>query len=417
MARASDTRAQKTRVQAAVLRTALKDVNAIVEGRNTIPILECVRLSVLDQRITVTATDLDHWAVRDCASNDRDGTDSATWLSGIRGFDVCVPAKPLEAVLGQLDGDAMVTIEIDAKASARVILRAGRAQFKLPTLPVEDFPLFDAWDIDGEFAFEMPCSQLADALAAVDHAISSEETRYYLNGVFVHPADLDLRFASTDGARLARWRIDGPMGSTIFPGVIVGRKTVAVLEKLLASAIKATKDDQGEPACIQIEANEEGSRLRFALPAAGGGDVEIIAKAIDGQFPDYQRIIPSHPSYQATIERDVLAAAVKRVAVLASGKSRLVKFTFSDRGEGELTLSSSAPELGEAVEEVPCLYLGPDFEMGFDSKYLGEALGAIASDKVVLRFETEANGPVRIAGWEDEAEAGALLQVLMPVRV
>lgn len=412
MTKVQDPRAQKTRVQAAKLRSALKDVNAIVEGRNTIPILDCVLLRVDDQRITVTATDLDHCAIRDCASDDRDGPDSAKWLAGIRGFAVCLPAKRLEAVLGEFDGDAMVTVEIDPKSAGRVIVKAGRARFSLPTLPIDDFPLVE--HVDTESEFELSCSQLSDALACVDHAISSEETRYYLNGVFLHPVGLDLRFATTDGSRLARWRLDGPVGSTSFPGVIVSRKSVEVLEKLLASAIKAKKDDQGEPPHVLIEVGGEGRWLRFSMPAEGGGDVEVVAKTIDGQFPDYDRVIPPSPPHCAVIDRSALASAVKRVAVLVDVKSRAVRFGFT---EGLLTLSVHTPELGEAVEELPCHYLGPDFELGLNSKFVREALGAIGSDNVALRFDADAGAAVRIVGWENEAEVGALLQILMPVRV
>lgn len=410
-----DKRIPKARVQAAVLRGALKDVGAIVEGRNTIPILSHVLLEVADQWITLTASDLDHWAVRTCASSDRDGPDSREWLKSIRGFSVCLPAKPLEAVLGGIDGDAMVRIEapadIDANWAGQVTLTAGRARWKLHALPVAEFPAIGGFAVESEF--EMPCSQLADALAAVDHAISSEETRYYLNGVFLHPADLDLRFAATDGHRLARWSLNGPVGSTSFPATIVSRKTIAVLEKLLAGAAK-TGEENSEPPKVVIEANANGTRLRFAMPAEGDGEVEVVAKAIDGEFPDYVRVIPSSPEHRATVDRVALSGAIKRVAVLADGKSRAVKLSFA---ADMLTVSARSTDLGEASEELTCSYEGPEFELGFDSRYLRDALAAIVSDTVALRFDVGGQPPFRIAGWEDGAEVGSLLQVLMPVRV
>jgi len=416
MARGStDARAPKTRVKAATLRGALDDVIGIVEGRNTIPILDHVLLQVVDQRLTLTATDLDCWAVRECASDDRDGPDSRAWLDGIRNFAVALPAKPLKAVLAGFDGDAMVTItapaEVGDKWSGQVTVQAGRARYKLNALPVADLPL--AVGPQFEVGFEVPCSRLADALAAVEHAISSEETRYYLNGVYLHPADLSLRFAATDGHRLARWEVDAPDGGTNFPAVIVARKTVRILDKLLASAVKAA-DKDGSPPEVLVEAANEGSRLRFVMPAAGGGTVELIAKPIDGTFPDYTRVIPTDAPHLATIDRAALAEAIKRVAVLASDKTRTVRATFA---EGLLTLSAASPDIGEASEDVPCTYDGPEIVRGINADYWRAALAAAVSDTVAMRFNDDSALPIRFAGWEDNGEVGSLLQVLMPVRV
>jgi len=413
----NDTRAAKTRVRASTLRGALRDVGGIVEARNTIPILSNVLLQVRNQRITVTATDLDHWAVRTCATDDRDGPASKEWLDSIRPFTVCLPAKPLEAVLGKVDGDAMVTIEapceIGAAWSGPIAVSAGRARWKLPALPAKEFPDIAGFEVASEF--EMACGQLADVLAGVDHAISTEETRYYLNGVYLHPVDLNLLFAATDGHRLARWSMDGPVGSTSFPPAIVSRKTVAVLGKLLMAAVKADKANDGAAAAVQIEANADGSRLRLVMPTEGDGEVEVLAKAIDGTFPDYVRVIPSAPEYRLIVERAALAAAVERVAVLAETKSRAVKLSL----EADLvTISTRSPELGEASEELACTFSGPPFEIGFDSKFLREGLGAVASDTVALQLAAaDGAAPARISGWEDGGEVGPLLQVLMPVRV
>ncbi|WP_288413914.1 DNA polymerase III subunit beta [uncultured Novosphingobium sp.] len=416
---ATDTRAPKTRIKAGTLKAAIEDVIDIVESRNTIPILCFVLLRVQKQRITLTATDLDCWAVRDCASDDRDGPGSNDWLARIRDFAVALPAKALKDLLAEFDGDAMVTIEapadIDAKWSGRITIKAGRASFKLQALPVADFP--DVAGVEVEFGFELPCSALADSLAGVKHAISTEETRYYLNGVYLHPVDLEVRFAATDGHRLARWTLDGPDGAASFPPVIVARKTVGIVDKLLASAIKAA-DRDGSPPEVLIEADGAGRLLRFAMRASDGGEVELIAKTIDGQFPDYTRVIPVEAPHRAILDKAILAEAVKRVAVLVSDKSRCVKAIFS---ENMLTLMGVSAELGEATEEVPCEYLGPDLTFGLDSKYWRQALAAIASDKIAMAFvgayDAENVRPVRVAGWSDNAETPTLLQVLMPVRV
>ncbi|EJL25588.1 DNA polymerase III subunit beta [Novosphingobium sp. AP12] len=409
-------RSPKTRVQASVLLGALKDVLEIIEARNTIPVLSHVLIEVEDQQLTVMASDLDQWATRNCATADRDGPDSREWLTSLQAFSVCLPAKKLAAVLTELDSEAMVRIEVPSawskEWSGQATVSAGAARFKLNALPVTEFPAPPPIDLDG--FFELPCSQLGDVLAAVKHAISTEETRYYLNGVFMHPVDLDLRFATTDGHRLARLRMDGPVGSTSYPAVIVARKTVAVLEKLLAHADKAAKGSEGEPPVVLIECNATGSRLQFTMPTEGDGEVTLIAKTIDGEFPDYGRVIPSDPKERVTVARSSLAAVVKRVAVMAEGETRIVKFAFD---EDRLTVSARSIDVGEASEDLACEYRGPAFELGFNSKYLLAALGAIASDVVALRCDGDGASAVRIAGWEDEDEVGALLQVLMPARV
>lgn len=409
-------RSPKTRVQASVLHGALKDVLEIVEARSTIPVLAHVLIEIADQQLTVMASDLDHWATRSCATADRDGPDSRDWLASLKAFSVCLPARKLASVLASLDGDAMVRIEAAADWSAewagQVTVSAGAARFKLHALPVAEFPAPPTMDCDGEF--EMPCSQLSDALAAVRHAISSEETRYYLNGVYVHPVDLDLRMATTDGHRLARLRMDGPVGSTSFPAVIVGTKTVSVLIKLLDHADKAAKGSEGAPPTVQIAGNSAGSRLRFIMPTDGDGEVTVLAKTVDGEFPDYTRVIPHAPEYRVMVPRAALAAVLKRVAVLAEGESRIVKITF---GDDILNVSARSIDVGEASEDLACTYRGPAFEIGFNSKYLVAALGALGSDTVALQCNAEGDGPVRIAGWEDDNEVGSLLQVMMPARV
>lgn len=409
-------RGPKTRVQASVLRGALKDVLEIVEARSTIPVLSHVVIEVADQQLTVMGSDLDHWATRNCATADRDGPDSRDWLASLKPFSVCLPAKRLAGVLAALDGDAMVRIEAPAAWSAewagQVVVSAGAARFKLNAMPVTEFPMPLAMDSDG--GFEMPCSQLSDALTAVRHAMSADETRYYLRGVYMHPFDLDLRLATTDGHRLARLRMDGPVGSTSFPAVIVASKTVSVLGRLLDNAEKSAKGSEGAAPAVQIEGDVAGSRLRFTMPTEGDGEVTVIAKTIDGEFPDYARVIPTAPEYRATVSRAALAGVVKRVAVLAEGESRICKFVF---GEQKLAVSARSIDVGEASEELSCEYLGPVFEIGFNSKYLLAALGAIASDTVAFQCSGESDGPVRLAGWEDHDEVGSLLQVLMPTRV
>jgi DNA polymerase-3 subunit beta len=430
----TDRRRRAVRVRASVLRGALKDVAGVVEARNTIPILAHVLIEAGNGTIVVTATNLDVWARRDCASDDRDGPGSAEWLASVRGFAVTVPAKPLGDILGELDGDAMVTIErlgLDGASEAeaattggQVAIAAGRARFKLHGLPASDFPLPPGFSAHA--AFDMRCADLSDAFAKVEHAIGSDETRYYLNGVHVHPHQRDgepqtLRFAATDGHRLARWRIDPPEGAASLPPLTVMAPTVTLLDRLLVAAVKAA-DEGKEPPLVLVEVQGEqlGALLRFSLPAGDGGEITVTAKSIDGTFPDYQRVIPTETTHSALFARAALAEAVKRVGVLTSDKTRSVKAVLTT---DKLELVVTTPEVGEAREEVPCSYAGPDATIGFNGAYWRAALGALASDEVSLAFALDNQvgvpvlSPVLVRAAGAEVDPDALVQVLMPMRV
>ena len=441
-----DMRIARVRVRAGTLLAGLKDVAGAIEGRNTIPILGNVlfAVSASASAIELTGTDLDLWVVRELACEKAEANE--------RWFTLTLPAKPLLAVIGELDADAMVTISAPTPASAgaglgegRATISAGRSRFKLPVLPAEDFPLPPPIEVAA--SLELPCTQLADAFAAVEHAISTEETRYFLNGIYIHAEESDrsLRLATTDGHRLARLTVPDLEGASAWPAMIVARKTIGLLDRLLAGAAKTTEGKETTPAQVAIDAalrQAQGERasevhmVRFLMDAADGGSIEILAKTIDGSFPDYTRVIPSEVERTALVDRASLSAAVKRVAVLAEVKSRVVKAEFandpgSGSGAGMLTLTVSSAEWGEASEEVPCSYSGAPgdeeggrFTIGFDAKYWRDALGALACDTVAMGM-SDASGPVRIRAVQGDPRPGSgssdecdrLVQVLMPWRV
>jgi DNA polymerase-3 subunit beta len=421
-----DLRLPRTRIRCGALLAAVKDVTGVVAGRSTIPILDFVRFSCTDGAIALITTDLDMWVTRTLASDVMGQPDSAEWKAGTANFTIAVPAKPLEALLGQIDPDAMVTLVAPNGSETRAVIKAGRARFKLACLPVEEFPLPppEGMAADGDpVEFEMPVGALGDLLGAVEHAVSTEATRYYLNGVFVHPFQLEgepqsLRAAATDGHRLARLAMPVPEGAAAFPPTIIARGTVAVLDKLLARALKA-----GDDAAVVIAAEGrigeygQAPRLRFTLPTADDGTAELLAKTVDGAFPDYVRVIPGTVDATAQIVRAPLIEAIKRCAVLGDEKTRAVKLEFE---QGKLTVSVTTPELGEGREELPCDLAGDAVTLGADSRYLLAALGAFAGDVVALGLSGP-GGPIRLRAIDgDEAGGGEserLVQVVMPVRV
>lgn len=417
---ADDKRKPVTRVKAGTLLAVLKDLEKIVSPKDTISVLGFVLIEARNGVIRATATNLDIWGERECATDDRDpgsgagaGVDKA-WIDSIRPFKVLLPGKALRKVVAEFHADAMVTIDASActDRGGRALISAGNARFALNTMDPADLPFVPRVDV--AFAYDMRCSQLADALASVKHAVSTEETRYYLNGVFVHPVGLALRFAATDGKRLARRSIDAPDGAASFPQGIIGKATVDLLSNLL---VPAAKDDDNARVAVECASDDRGAVVRWELPAADGGTVVITAKTVDGDFPDYVRVIPSSSPVRSVIARGALAEAVKRVAVLASDKSHIVKAEF----EAELLrLTATTIDLGEAVEELPCettgLKAGAPVTVGLDSRYWLDLLGAMACDDVAMLM-ADGEAPVRVQNAAPDADAEALVQVIMPVRV
>jgi DNA polymerase-3 subunit beta len=364
-------------IEAPLLRAALKDLADIVEKRNTIPVLSNVVLAVTPSSLTLTATDLDAWGERHVSL---DGTADA--------FIVTVEAAVLSRIADKLPSEAQVRL---AYADGKLTVSAGRSRFALPTLPADDFPMLPPKEWDAEF--ETSALALDAALSTVKFAVSSEEVRYYLNGVFVHaPEGADLRFAATDGHRLARGVMALPAGASSLPDIIIPTKVVKVLTTLLSRYEGA------------VDVRVSSTSLRVEI-----GDTVVQAKVIDGKFPDYTRVIPTQHDGQLKVDREQLLAAIGRVTTVSSDKTRAVKFVI-DRDL--IILSVSSPENGTAVEEMACDWVGSALTVGFNSRYLADILGHLTADQVEGSF-TDAAGPTL---WRDRKDASAAF-VLMPMKV
>lgn len=408
-----NTKTKAFRIQASVLRAALGDVLGAVEAKNIILVLAHVMIEVADGVLSLTATNLDIQVTRTCATADRDGPGSADWIASICKFATTVQAKPLAAIVAEFEGEAMVTLElIDSKLQ----VKAGRARFRLHTLPITDFPVMVSAAAMAH-AFELGCSVLGDAFARVEYAISTEETRYYLNGIYVHVAQdagapQYLVLATTDGHRLARLRGEVPEGAAAFPAAIWPRQAVALLDKLLKVAGKTGADNEPSPKVL-VEANEAATMLRFTMPAADGGEITLLTKVIDGNYPDYSRVIPASPALSLVVDRAALAQAVKRVGVLADKNSRAVR---AEIRADAIELVVTTADVGEAREELPCVFDGEPVAIGLNGQYWREALLALACDEVTLAFN-DAASPVLLRAAGAGVEPETLVQVLMPMRV
>jgi DNA polymerase-3 subunit beta len=264
----------------------------------------------------------------------------------------------------------------------------------LSCLPVEDFPAMAEGDFTNSFTIAA-----ADLRALIDRtkfAISTEETRYYLNGIYFHATESDgvpvLRAVATDGHRLARVEVPLPEGAGDMPGIIVPRKTVLELRKLI--------DETGMDVTISLSE----SKIRFGFDSA-----VLTSKLIDGTFPDYERVIPADNDKMLEVQKKTFADAVDRVSAISTEKSRAIKVAVE---KGMVILSASSPESGSAVEEVEASYDSASMEIGFNSRYLLEILGQIEGD--AARFAmADAASPTVI---RETADASAVY-VLMPMRV
>ena len=344
----------------------LASTTKVVEARNTIPILGCVRLVVAVTKkkatLTVTATDMD---VEITAALPVDGEAGS----------VCVSAALLDSIVKKLPADALVDLTL---ADNTLTVKAGRSRFSLQTLPADDFPNFTQGNYTAEFE-----ADLAALFEPVKFAISTEETRYYLNGIYLVGTADKLTAVATDGHRLSKHE-----GTPVAPfdGIIVPRKMVGLVPK---GAIHVSLSD---------------TKIRFQT-----ADAVITSKLIDGTFPDYQRVIPQNNDKIVTFDGGTMAKAADRVSVVSSERGRAVKLSFT---EGQATLVVNNPENGNAAEDVVVSYSDEPIDVGFNSAYLAELVGQFPAGDISLAL-ADGGSPAVFTS----AKAAGLICILMPMRV
>jgi DNA polymerase III subunit beta len=359
----------------------LGHVHRVVERRNTIPILSNVLIRAENAELQLKATDLDlEIFEKSPAMVEQAGSTT-------------VPAHMLYDIVRKLPDGSEVMLATDADAGSLKIT-AGRSRFTLQMLPESDFPDITA----GTFThrFEISASQLRGLIEHTQFAISTEETRYYLNGIYLHSVEeagkLMLRAVATDGHRLARAQIEAPAGCEGMPGIIIPRKAVGEIQKLV-------EDPDSK---IGIELSE--TKIRMTV-----GAVILTSKLIDGTFPDYNRVIPTGNDRELVMDRQSFASAVDRVSTISSERGRAVKLQLS---EGNLVLTVNNPDSGSATEELPVGYSSEPLEIGFNSRYLLDITSQLSGSETVFML-ADPGSPTLI---RDSAESGAIY-VLMPMRV
>ncbi|MGH1404316.1 MAG: DNA polymerase III subunit beta [Alphaproteobacteria bacterium] len=370
----------KLSIDRAALLRSLSHVQSVVERRNTIPILSNVLMKAEDGVLSLSSTDMELEMNEAVAAN--------VVMAGA----TTAPAHTFHDIVRKFPDGSEVEIELNAEGT-QMTVRAGRSQFKLSCLPVADFPEISIADLPN--GFSVPASDLRALIDRTKFAMSTEETRYYLNGIYVHAADNDgvnvLRAVSTDGHRLARFEMPLPEGASDMPSVIIPRKAVLEVRKLI------------EDAADLISITLSDNKIRFAFD-----HIVVTSKLIDGTFPDYQRVIPQGNDKIVEVDPSVFTRAIDRVSTISDGKSRALKIALDGK---QMTLSASSPEAGSATEEME-VNGDSSMEIGFNAKYLLDITSQIEGEGCRLTLADSAS-PTII---QDNSDPSALY-VLMPLRV
>ena len=355
------------------LKAALKTVVAAVEARNTIPILSNVLLRVTAEHLTVTATDLDVEITRQVPV----GQSAGSW-------GTTVPGRVLASAVDKLPKEAEVML---TQEDGRLRMACGRARFVLPTLPVDDFPFIACGDWAAQW--EMSGGDLSEALAHARPAMSSEEARYYLNGVLFQRQEAELWIVATDGHRLHAVHLPAPDGSEPLADSIVPRKAVPIIQTLCAEA--------------RVDVAFAPGKMRLCA-----GETTLVSKLIDGSFPDWRRVVPQSTDKRCDFGPRALEDALGRVAAIHTGKERAVKL---DIGGDAIELTVTCPDAGMATEEVEASNDG-EATIGFNARFLADVLAQLPGEDAVLAF-TDGTGPTK---WS-KPDGGDRFCVLMPMRV
>lgn len=370
----------KFSIDRAALLRSLNHVQSVVERRNTIPILSNVLLKAEDGTLFMSTTDMDLEINEAVAANvTTDGSTTA-------------PAHTLHEIIRKFPEDANVELELNEGGNIMTV-KAGRSTFRLSCLPVADFPEIGGDDLPK--GFSIAAADLRSLIDRTKFAMSTEETRYYLNGIYFHEVDEDgtklLRAVATDGHRLARFEMPLPDDATGMPAVIIPRKTVVEIRKLIEDAADS----------IQISLSE--SKIRFTFD-----HIVLTSKLIDGTFPDYGKVIPQGNDKIIEVGSKVFSDAIDRVSTISDGKSRALKIALNGN---IMTLSASSPEAGSATEDLE-IHGNDNLEIGFNARYLLDITSQIEGDNCSIAL-ADSGSSALIRDMDDDSA----LYVLMPLRV
>ncbi|MFQ5736181.1 MAG: DNA polymerase III subunit beta [Thermodesulfobacteriota bacterium] len=355
---------------------ALQKIQGIVEKRNTMPILANVLLDAGDGKITIVATDLEVFI--------KDSSKAETTEAG----SVTINARKLFEIIKELPDD---TVDVSADKNDRVTIKAGKARFSIMGLPSRDFPVFP--EIDESKLEKIDSESLKEMIDKTSFAVSTDETRYNINGFLFEKEDTRIRMVATDGHRLAfiEKKDAGGKPTDQKEGVLLPRKGVLEMRKLL--------ENEGE---FVLGVTQKSAVMKK-------DDAVISVRLLEGEFPDYEKVIPKDNNKEVVAGREALLASLKRVSLLSSDKIKGVKFSFS---KSCLTVSSSSPDIGEATEDVDIDYGEEDIEIAFNARYFIDMLEAVGEEQVkILLKDSLSPGIIRPVDTENYT------YIIMPMRL
>ena len=372
------------KINSSDLLKALSHIHGIVEVRHTLPILSNIILKAKDNELTLSSTNLDIY----CA----DKIKSEVSIAG----EISVSAVTFFEIVKRLPSGSEVVMTMK-DGENEIILKCGRSKFNLSTLKTDDFPIISDNDLSTNYV--LSADELIRIIDKTKFAVSNEETRYYLNGIFLHKADRNslqfLRAVATDGHRLAQYDIPLPQGAEDITGIIIPKKTIFELRKVL-------DDANGD---VSISLNE--NKIKFTF-----NDLKIISKVIDGTFPDYTKVIPQNNNKNFKTNNNELKNAIDRVSAVAANeesKSKAIKLSLEDN---KLNLSVESQSKGSANEIIDISYDGDKVDIGFNSKYIIDICNEVDGEEVDISL-LDSVSPAIILDKTDEN----LFFVLMPMRI
>ena len=355
----------------------LSHIQSVVERRNTIPILSNVVIKADENYLYLSATDMDI-----------DILEKFKCKVLIPG-SITVTAHILYDIIRKFTDGSEVLIEFTGSTAS---LSCNKSKFQLPVLPVEDYPTLFQGDLP--INFNLSVEELCRLIDTTKFAISMEETRYYLNGIYLHKEDKKLVSVATDGHRLARTSINLPSGADLINGVIVPRKAIYEIRKLI-------EDFSGDE---EVSISISDTKIKVSVR-----DTTITSKLIDGNFPDYEKVIPKENKNIISLDSVIFSESVDRVSTIFSDKSKSVRMSLS---QNKVTLEANSPDTGSAVEEIELSYSSEEISIGFNSKYLLDVTSQIGSG--IFNMSLKDSGAPALISLPDDPES---LFVLMPMRV
>ena len=372
------------KINSSDLLKALSHIHGIVEVRHTLPILSNIILKAKDNELTLSSTNLDIY----CS----DKIKAEVSIAG----EISVSAVTFFEIVKRLPSGSEVVMTME-EGENEITLKCGRSKFNLSTLKTDDFPIISDNDLSTNFV--LSADELIRIIDKTKFAVSNEETRYYLNGIFLHKADRNsiqfLRAVATDGHRLAQYDIPLPQGAEEITGIIIPKKTIFELRKVL-------DDANGD---VSISLNE--NKIKFTF-----NDLKIISKVIDGTFPDYTKVIPQNNNKNFKTNNNELKNAIDRVSAVAANeesKSKAIKLSLEDN---KLNLSVESQSKGSANEIIDISYDGDKVDIGFNSKYIIDICNEVDGEEVDISL-LDSVSPAIILDKTDEN----LFFVLMPMRI